>query len=74
MIMHKELANAKIFKFQWRYDCCYGHYNLSNLQINSPKFWDFNGISTHGLCIIPAVLYQLSYEYPYIVSTWSKIQ
>ena len=38
------------------------------LQINRKKNLDFKGIQTHGLCVRAAVLYQLSYEDPYIGS------
>ena len=40
---------------------------FKQLQINpKKKFRDFNGIRTHGLCVIAAVRYQLSYEDLYI--------
>ena len=38
------------------------------MQINPKTFQDFNGILTYGLCVSAAVLYQLSYEDPYIGS------
>ena len=40
-----------------------------NWKLTSTKFWDFNGIQTHSLCISTAVLYQLSCEDPDIVGT-----
>ena len=40
--------------------------NLSN---RKKRFQGFNGIRTHGLCVSAAVLYQLSYEDPYVRST-----
>ena len=35
---------------------------------NPPKFWDFNRVLGHGLYVSAAVLYQLSFEDPYIGS------
>ena len=40
--------------------------NLSNCKLTRKRFWDFNGIRTCGLYVSAAVLYQLSYEDPYI--------
>ena len=42
--------------------------NMGNCKLTSEKFGDFNGIWTCGLCVSAAVLYQLSYEDPYIGS------
>ena len=41
---------------------------INQLEINPPppQIWNFNGIRTHDLCVSSAVLYQLSYEDPYI--------
>ena len=61
-----ELAN--ITKFKWRFDRRSGNCDSSNCKLTRKKFGDFNGIQIHGLCVSAAVLYQLSYEEPYIGS------
>ena len=61
-----ELAN--ITKFKWRFDRRSCNSNSSNCKLTRKKFGDFNGIQIHGLCVSAAVLYQLSYEDPYIGS------
>ena len=42
--------------------------SVALLEIKREKIRRVNGIQTHGLCDIAAVLYQLSYEDPHIVS------
>ena len=61
-----ELAN--ITKFKWRFDRRSGNCNSSNYKLTRKKIGDFNRIQIHGLCVSAAVLYQLSYEDPYIGS------
>ena len=52
--------NNSIFK--WRYDCHIGNCDLGNCKLNQKKFWYFNVIRRHGLCVSTVVLYKLSYE------------
>ena len=52
--------NNSIFK--WRYDCHIGNCDLGNCKLNQQKFWYFNVIRRHGLCVSTVVLYKLSYE------------
>ena len=55
--------------FKLRYDCrTEWLLQFKELQINLKKISDFNGIQSHGLCVRAAMLYQLSYEDPYIGS------
>ena len=50
---------------KWRSDHCSCDCDLSNRKV-SPK--NVFGIRTNGLCVSAAVLYQLSYEDPYVGS------
>ena len=57
------------YYIKWRFDCPGGNCNLGNCKFPRKKNQDFNEIRTHGgLCVSAAVLYQLSYEDPYIGS------
>ena len=57
-------------KFQWRYDRPSGNCILSNCKLTRKNVGNSGkGIRTHGLCVSAAVLYQLSYEDPYIVGS-----
>ena len=58
----------RIIIFKRRYDRCRGNWNLRNCKLSRKKFREFNKIRTLGLCVSAAVLYQLSYEDPYIGS------
>ena len=54
---------------EMKIDCRSSNCNLSNCKVARKKdFGGFNGIPTHGLCVRAAVLYQLSYEDPYMES------
>ena len=63
---------CELRKYKWNEDLTeHRSYNrnLSNCKFKPEKqFLGFNGIRTHGLCVSAAVLYQLSYEDPYIGS------
>ena len=64
-----DLQDKKRNIFKWRYDRRSGNCNLSNCKLIWKQLvWDFNGIRNHGLCVITAVLYQLSYADSYIGS------
>ena len=64
----KMMWTAEI-QMKWRFDHRSYNRNLSNCKFKpEKKFLGFNGIRTHGLCVSAAVLYQLSYEDPYIGS------
>ena len=54
---------------KWRSDRRSGNYNLSNCKINPKKFWDFNGIRTHGLCVSAAVQQQQQQHFIHISIT-----
>ena len=57
-------------KFQWRYDRPSGNCILSNCKLTRKNVGNSGkGIRTHGLCVSAAVLYQLSYQDPYIVGS-----
>ena len=81
MFLHLYLFLSKLHQEAWithrassamrsihTYDHHSGNYNLSNCKLTWKKFRDFNRIGTHSFCISAAVLYQLSYEDPYIGS------
>ena len=53
---------------KWRCDHRSCDDDLSNHKVSRKMFLGFNGIWTHGLCVSAAVLYQLSYEDPYVGS------
>ena len=63
---------SSAMRFMHTYDHHSGNCNLRNCNLSNGKltwkFRDFNRIGTHSLCISAAVLYQLSYEDPYIGS------
>ena len=62
----KMMWTAEI-QMKWRFDHRSYNRNLSNCKFKpEKKNFGFNGIRTHGLCVSAAVLYQLSYEDPYI--------
>ena len=58
IITTKGNNNNSIFK--WRYDHHIGNCNLGNCKLTRKKFWYFNGIRSHRLCVSAAVL--LSYD------------
>ena len=69
VIWGKILTCNHLIFLKWRFDHRSYNRNLSNCKFKpEKKFLGFNGIWTHGLCVSTAVLYQLSYEDPYIGS------
>ena len=72
LIMITDIMNmkwtAEIQILNERYDPRIVNCNLNDCKLIRRIFRDFNGIRDHGLCVSGAVLYQLSYEEPYIGS------